>query len=188
MLEELKQIREALAILADEDRNSAGEYITDETDRLGYPVIERGTDIAAEALATLTRLIEQAEAMQELPTDEMCDAARGFILGFNVGIHHYDKMREHLRMGGYGVPDWMLEREGHITKWEKAECIWRLMSAAQPPAKQKNGVVYMADDSAEWTIPAPLPNSVQEYLDNPEKFPGTKLHIITNSPQQKDGE
>jgi|GEM_PF-6982919 len=60
------------------------------------------------------------------PNEKMCDAARAFILGLDIQIRTYEDMRKHLARGGNAIPDWMPE-SGHITKWDVADCIYRLM-------------------------------------------------------------
>jgi hypothetical protein len=68
------------------------------------------------------------EPMTEKPTEAMCDRARGFILGLDLGIRTFEEMREHLDNGGYPTLDSITNHPGgHITKWDVAECIFRLM-------------------------------------------------------------
>ena len=68
----------------------------------------------------------------EFPTEEMCDAAREFLMGMEVGIKDYAKMIVHFQNLGTPIPKWMECRTGHLTKWDKADCIWRLMAVALP--------------------------------------------------------
>lgn len=72
------------------------------------------------------------------PTEVMCDATRTYILGLSLGINDYAAMRENLRQSGECVPEWMLAKSGHITKWDRAEDIWKLMAA--PVLKRANEI------------------------------------------------
>lgn len=64
-----------------------------------------------------------------LPTEQMCDAARGFIMGLDMQIRTWGPMRKHLRLGAYPTIDYIEQQpeDGHITKWDIAHCIWLLM-------------------------------------------------------------
>ena len=63
------------------------------------------------------------------PTEEMCDAARAYILYIRITNGcSYDGMREHFNNMGTPVPLWLQEKQGHITKHDTAEDIWKLMS------------------------------------------------------------
>lgn len=64
------------------------------------------------------------------PTEAMCDKARNFLLGMEIGLKTYEHMIVHLERCGDKIPAWM-KKEGHLTKWDKADCIYRLMT--QPP-------------------------------------------------------
>lgn len=67
------------------------------------------------------------------PTEEMCLAARWFILSRDAGIFEWGKLRP-----GSTQPknEWIANKiefdpQGHITKWDFAEGIYRLMEAAR---------------------------------------------------------
>lgn len=70
------------------------------------------------------------------PTEAMCDSARSFLLSMEIGIKSYEGMRENFERLGEEVPAWMRDREGHLTKWDKADCIWRLMASAASPEQK----------------------------------------------------
>lgn len=66
------------------------------------------------------------------PTEEMCTRARGFIMGLDLGYRKWGKMQSHLDMGGYPTLYYIKQKAkheptGHITKWDVADCIYRLM-------------------------------------------------------------
>lgn len=72
-----------------------------------------------------------------LPTEEMCSAARGFIMGLDLGIRTWAAMQKHLMAGGYKTLPYIKEMAstnptGHITKWDVADCIWQLMESEKP--------------------------------------------------------
>jgi hypothetical protein len=67
------------------------------------------------------------------PSEAMCDRARGFIMGLDLGVRSWLAMKEHLDYGGYpSIPRIDTQAEinprGHITKWDVAECIYVLMT------------------------------------------------------------
>jgi hypothetical protein len=85
-------------------------------------------------------------AVDEKPTEAMCDAARGFIMGLDLNIRTWKAMQIHLNRGGYPTLSYIQtkaisEPSGHITKWDVADCIYQLMqtkaalSAAPSPDK-----------------------------------------------------
>jgi hypothetical protein len=70
---------------------------------------------------------------EAVPTATMCDRARGFILGLDLSARTWGAMQKHLDLGGY--PSLPRIRQmaaddpnGHITKWDVAECIYMLMN------------------------------------------------------------
>ena len=70
------------------------------------------------------------------PTEEMCDRARGFIMGLDLNMRTWEKMANHLRNGGYPTLTYITAKalhfpEGHITKWDVADCIYQLMTGEQ---------------------------------------------------------
>jgi hypothetical protein len=76
-----------------------------------------------------------------VPSEEMCDAARDFIMGLEAGIKNFEAMCAYLKHVGGGAPDWMSRDERHITKWDKAECIYRLMDARRPTPPEVQALV-----------------------------------------------
>lgn len=71
------------------------------------------------------------------PTEAMCDEARGFIMGLDLGVRKWRAMQGHLAAGGYSSLPYIMEQcannpDGHITKWDVADCIWQLMARALP--------------------------------------------------------
>lgn len=75
------------------------------------------------------------------PTEEMCDRARGFIMGLDLNMRTWGAMQKHLDMGGWPtlryIRDKALEEPScHITKWDVADCIYQLMNGAD---KQTDG-------------------------------------------------
>lgn len=71
------------------------------------------------------------------PTEEMCDGARQFLLGMEIGIKDYAGIKDHFNRGGFVIPKWLSERKGHLTKWDKADCIWRLMAETLNPQTEE---------------------------------------------------
>ena len=68
------------------------------------------------------------------PTIKMAGAARGFILGLNLGNTTFDAMREHLELLGDDIeswPDWAKTARGHITKESQAIIIYMMMDSAK---------------------------------------------------------
>ncbi len=69
-----------------------------------------------------------------IPSEAMCDKARGFIMGLDLGCRKWAEMKSHLEAGGYNsIPRINTQAEinpkGHITKWDVAECIFVLMTS-----------------------------------------------------------
>lgn len=64
------------------------------------------------------------------PPEAMCDAARGILLGFEMGIYDAKTMLKHLQMGDYVIPPYLKTMKGHITKWEQAIIIYQAMQSA----------------------------------------------------------
>lgn len=90
---------------------------------------------------------ESAGQQLSVPTEAMCDQARGFIMGIDLGCRTWGAMQRHLNMGGYpSLPriHEMAETDpkGHITKWDVAECIFMLMTQ---PAVATAGATYTKD-------------------------------------------
>lgn len=93
---------------------------------------EFGTQISNSQLAAIfRRLASDLDAEAEEPTEFMCDGARGFLLGLEIGIKTYEDMKINLVRIGYKIPEWMKDKGGNLTKWDKADCIWRLMNEAR---------------------------------------------------------
>jgi len=72
------------------------------------------------------------------PSEEMCKRARGFIMGLDLSQRTWGAMRNHLQRGGYPTLPSITRKaeeccDGHITKWDVAECIYMLM--VTPPAE-----------------------------------------------------
>lgn len=68
------------------------------------------------------------------PTIKMAGAARGFILGLNLGNTTFDAMREHLELIGDSIdswPDWAKTAKGHITKESQAILIYMMMESSK---------------------------------------------------------
>ncbi len=85
----------------------------------------------------LEAMTKEPQPALELPTEAMCDEARGFILGLDMGIRDFAAMEEHLDAGGYSCLPYIRENAArgkghHITKWDVADCIWKLMDRARP--------------------------------------------------------
>lgn len=79
---------------------------------------------------------EQFSHDVSLPTEAMCDNARGFIMGMDIGCRTWGAMQKHLDMGDYKThPDICRFSEnnptGHITKWDCAHYIYQLMNMPQ---------------------------------------------------------
>lgn len=72
------------------------------------------------------RLANALKVAVSPPDDVMCDAARGFILGLDMNIRTFEGMRKHIEGLGEPIPEWM-PPDGHITKWDIAQCIYNLM-------------------------------------------------------------
>lgn len=91
-------------------------------------LIQAALTAAQAEVAKRDEVIEKLAIGLESPDEETCALARGFLLGLSGGGgNDFDTMRAHLDMCGYPVPEWM-NRKGHITKWDRAECIWKLMA------------------------------------------------------------
>jgi len=89
----------------------------------------------AQFIAAAPRMVEiikeqdkQIKEFKGFPSEEVCDAARSFLLGLEIGFNTYESMIKHLTLSRGYAPDWMKGRTGHLTKWDKAECIFKLMS------------------------------------------------------------
>ena len=68
------------------------------------------------------------------PTEKMAYAARGFILGLNLGNTTFDSMKQHLELLGVSIdswPDWAKSARGHITKEAQAILIYMMMDSAK---------------------------------------------------------
>lgn len=64
-----------------------------------------------------------------IPTETMCDAARWFILARDAGITTWGKLSVAGRTKIAYIEDKIKsDPEGHITKWDFAECVYRLMN------------------------------------------------------------
>lgn len=68
-----------------------------------------------------------------IPSEAMCDKARGFIMGLDLNIRTWGAMQRHLDMSGYPTLDYIKNKaikapDGHITKWDVADCIYQLMT------------------------------------------------------------
>lgn len=66
------------------------------------------------------------------PTEAMCDNARGFIAGLDQR-RDWKTMQKHLSFGGYATLPYIEQQakenpDGHITKWDIADCIYQLMN------------------------------------------------------------
>ncbi len=88
------------------------------------------------------------------PTENMCDEARGFIMGLDLNMRKWKDMNYHLGMGGYSNLPYIQEQaeknpNGHITKWDVADCIWQLMVRAHP--------VPTPDLPSEYSLPVATP-------------------------------
>lgn len=75
------------------------------------------------------------------PTEAMCDAARGFIMGLDLGIRNWGDMRKHLERSGHPTIPYIIEMAeegagGHITKWDVADCIFQLMMTVYEPSSR----------------------------------------------------
>jgi len=69
------------------------------------------------------------------PTEEMADAARGFLLGLEMGNKSFDGMRTFLKLTGYSIecwPDWAKDAKGHISKESQAMLIYIMMESKKP--------------------------------------------------------
>jgi hypothetical protein len=78
---------------------------------------------------TTHKLAEALRILSSPPDKETCNAARSFLLGLETGLKTYETMRAHMLAGGHAIPEWMTGK-GHLTKWNKAECVFRLMQDA----------------------------------------------------------
>lgn len=68
------------------------------------------------------------------PTEQMADAARGFLLGRDMGNTTFERMREHLELTGYSIdcwPEWAKTALGHIPKESQAMLIYIMMDSAR---------------------------------------------------------
>ena len=86
------------------------------------------------------RSSSQREFVKE-PTEAMCDRARGFIMGLDLGYRTWEEMDTHLDLGGYpslwSISDRaQIDPQGHITKWDVAQCIYLLMNGDHLDLKQ----------------------------------------------------
>lgn len=68
------------------------------------------------------------------PMEAMCDRARGFIIGLDLGYRTWEEMDTHLDLGGYPTllsisHRAQIDPQGHITKWDVAQCIYLLMNS-----------------------------------------------------------
>jgi len=96
-----------------------------------HSAVSSNPEIAFDASRTL-RLANALEVAVDEPSEKMCDAARGFILGLDLGFRTWPAMRQHLQNGGYEVKQWMLDAgDDHITKWDVAETIYKLMQESR---------------------------------------------------------
>lgn len=94
------------------------------------------------------RLAEVCEVLLEAlenPSKSMCDMARSYILNTNLGVNSYDAMKRELLGDIREIPDWMQEKTGHITKWDRAEDIWKFM--AQEPLSRANKIAGGENES-----------------------------------------
>lgn len=85
------------------------------------------------SLAMKLRPYLKREIGVAIPTEGMCQNARGFILGLDLDIRTWGAMKKHLDMGGYlSCPridtQAKINAKGHISKWDVAECIYVLMN------------------------------------------------------------
>ncbi len=86
------------------------------------------------AMPSLIRELEIDNPPFKKPTEEMCNRARGFIMGLDLNIRTWGAMQKHLDMGRYPTTYYIKKmamdaREGHITKWDVADCIYCLMES-----------------------------------------------------------
>lgn len=84
-------------------------------------------------------LTDSKDGWRDKPTEEMCDNTRGFISGVQLACVSWLRMSNHLRRGGYKTLPHIEENaksdpNGHITKWDIADCIYQLM--VQPPKER----------------------------------------------------
>lgn len=111
---------------------------------------------------------QQAAPVFGVPTEQMCDGARGFILGLDLNCRRFGLMNDHLNNGGYDNLQYIIDRANnspsmHITKWDIADCIWQLMIRYMPvptPAtvspdgeKKRKQIACPAgcDDGVDWS-------------------------------------
>lgn len=69
---------------------------------------------------------------------EMAYAARGFLLGLEMGNTSFDGMREHLYRTGHSIecwPDWAKNAKGHISKESQAMLIYIMMESKTKDGK-----------------------------------------------------
>lgn len=74
----------------------------------------------------------EGEEKMNKATEAMCDAARPFIIGMEIGIKTFEFMKDHLEEYEVEIPHRIVVMakdypKSHITKWDKAEIIYDLM-------------------------------------------------------------
>lgn len=74
--------------------------------------------------------------MNNLPTEEMIDAARPLFLALEAGATSIEDVREQISRGGRTpidhLPKWFQEGRGHLTKSGRAELAWHMMQFEEP--------------------------------------------------------
>lgn len=137
-----------------EETKKALKFITDiASEELPFAKVGTGAEVALrhinrraeEALSNITHtlFVQRGEIPVIKPTEDMCTAARGFILGLDIGIRNWGDMRKHLERGGSPTIPYIIEMAeegagGHITKWDVADCIFQLMMTAAPKRESGN--------------------------------------------------
>jgi len=116
--------------------NEYGENVTSaEHDEWSPPLRPEGTEAGKDFTFGFTT---NEPVKVDVPTEEMCDAARWFILARDSNIHTWGGLSRCIDTTIPYIAEKMRnDPQGHITKWDFADCVYRLMQSVATPNQVK---------------------------------------------------